>query len=62
MKDLYQNHNIKKVSASRAINSNAKRRGPIKELVVLSYSDEELRAINCEYDERGGGVRYAIES
>lgn len=62
VKDLYQGHNIKMVSASRAINSNAKRRGPIKELVVLSHSDEELKAINREYNQCGGGVRYAIES
>ncbi len=62
VKDLYRGHNIKMVSANRPINSNAKKRGPIKELVVLSYSDKELSILNYEHNKCEGGVQYAIES
>lgn len=36
---LYSGYNIKTISASRAINSNTKKRGAIKELLILSYDD-----------------------
>jgi len=42
VKDLYSDCNIKTVSASRAINSNAAKRGAIKELLILSYTDNEI--------------------
>ena len=35
--DLYQGFNIHRVSANRMINSNAKKRGPITELVITNY-------------------------
>jgi DNA adenine methylase len=37
IQDLYQDFYIYKIQASRAINSNAKRRGKISELVITSY-------------------------
>jgi len=39
--NLYSGYNIKTVNATRAINSNTKKRGAIKELVILSYMDSE---------------------
>lgn len=40
--NLFSGYNIKTVNASRAINSNATKRGAIKELVILSYMDNEI--------------------
>jgi DNA adenine methylase len=40
--NLYSGCNIKTVNASRAINSNTAKRGAIKELVILSYMDNEI--------------------
>jgi len=37
IRDLYQDFHIQEIQASRAINSNAKRRGKISELVITSY-------------------------
>lgn len=42
VKELYFDCNIKKISAIRAINSNATKRGAITELVILSYLDSEI--------------------
>ena len=42
VKDLFSSNNIKTINASRAINSNTARRGTIKELVILSYLDDEI--------------------
>ncbi len=41
--DLYSGYNIKTINASRAINSNIKKRGAVKELLILSYADSETR-------------------
>lgn len=43
VRELYGQYNIKEIKATRAINSNAKRRGPITELLILSYPDEYCR-------------------
>ncbi|MEM9815657.1 MAG: DNA adenine methylase [Cyanobacteria bacterium P01_D01_bin.6] len=37
IRDLYQDFHISEIQASRAINSNARRRGKITELVITSY-------------------------
>jgi DNA adenine methylase len=37
IRDLYAGFHIQEIQASRAINSNAKRRGKISELVITSY-------------------------
>lgn len=42
VKDLYSDFTIKTVHAMRAINSDAAKRGAIKELVILSYQDDEV--------------------
>lgn len=39
--DLYSGYNVKTINAARAINSNTAKRGAIKELLILSYSDSE---------------------
>lgn len=40
--DIYSNHKIRRVQASRMINRNAKSRGKIKELLISNYYGEEL--------------------
>ena len=42
VRDLYRGCNIKTINAIRAINSVASKRGSIKELVVLSYPDQDM--------------------
>jgi DNA adenine methylase len=42
VRELYRDCNIKTINASRAINSDATKRGSIKELVILSYPDSEM--------------------
>lgn len=42
VKNLYSGYNVKTVNAARAINSNASKRGAIKELIILSYHDNEI--------------------
>lgn len=44
VKELYSGYNLKTVSALRAINSNTSKRGAINELLILSYSDDEIRS------------------
>lgn len=41
VRELYSDYNIKTVNAMRAINSDAAKRGSIKELLILSYPDSE---------------------
>lgn len=41
-RELYQGCNIKTINALRAINSDARKRGSIKELVILSYPDRDM--------------------
>lgn len=43
VKKLYSGYNIKEIKASRAINSNTKKRGSITELLILSYPDNYCR-------------------
>lgn len=38
---LYQGFHVRRVSAARLINSNASRRGPITELLVTNYGDDQ---------------------
>ena len=42
---LYKGFNIKRVDASRMINSDSSKRGKIKELVILNYTTKEKEAI-----------------
>jgi DNA adenine methylase len=49
VRDLYRDCNIKTINASRAINSDATKRGSIKELVILSYPDID-RYQFCQQD------------
>jgi len=49
VRDLYRDCNIKTIYASRAINSDATKRGSIKELVILSYPDID-RYQFCQQD------------
>ena len=44
--ELYHGCNIKTINAIRAINSVAAKRGPIKELVILSYPDQDMCRLN----------------
>jgi DNA adenine methylase len=37
--DLYEGFHIKRVDASRMINSDSSKRGKIKELVIMNYSE-----------------------
>ncbi len=41
-RELFQGCNIKTITATRAINSDARKRGSIKELVILSYPDRDM--------------------
>ncbi|TEB15189.1 Modification methylase DpnIIA [Pelotomaculum sp. FP] len=41
-RELYSDYNIKTINAIRAINSDATKRGAIKELVILSYPDTKI--------------------
>jgi DNA adenine methylase len=41
-RELYKGCNIKTINALRAINSDARKRGSIKELVILSYPDRDM--------------------
>lgn len=50
--ELYSGHNIKTVNANRSINSNTAKRGAIKELIILSYSDSEICLQNNEEERR----------
>ena len=43
VKELYSDCNIKTVNSARSINSDTSKRGSIKELCVLSYSDDETQ-------------------
>ena len=43
VRELYQNFYIHKIIAARAINSNAKRRGKITELLITSYQVNDAR-------------------
>lgn len=45
VKDLYSGFNMKTVNSKRSINSDATKRGAIKELVVLSYPDSEMTMV-----------------
>lgn len=42
VRDLYRGCNIKTINAIRAINSDASKRGSIKELLILSYPDNYI--------------------
>lgn len=42
VRELYRGCNIKTINASRAINSVASKRGSIKELVIMSYPDNDM--------------------
>lgn len=42
VRELYRGCNLKTINAIRAINSDAKKRGSIKELVILSYPDNDM--------------------
>lgn len=45
IRELYASFRIERVTANRAINSRADRRGPVTELVILNYgTDGELIA------------------
>jgi len=48
-KELYSGCNIKTVNAIRAINSDTSKRGSIKELVILSYSDNEINQLSYQH-------------
>ncbi|TEB12710.1 Modification methylase DpnIIA [Pelotomaculum propionicicum] len=41
-RELFQGCNIKTINALRAINSDVRKRGSIKELVILSYPDRDM--------------------
>jgi DNA adenine methylase len=49
VRELYRDFNIKTINANRAINSDATKRGSIKELVILSYPDNDMYQF-CQQD------------
>jgi DNA adenine methylase len=59
VRDLYRGFNIKTINAIRAINSDASKRGSIKELVVLSYPDHDMYHFSyphLQYQLRSGEI------
>jgi len=63
VRDLYRGCNIKIINATRAINSDASKRGSIKELVILSYPDHVMRQSGYphrQHDLRGEGLKSCL--
>ncbi|MFX4261574.1 DNA adenine methylase [Pelotomaculum propionicicum] len=62
VRDLYRGCNIKTINAIRAINSDASKRGSIKELVVLSYPDHKCQFghPHLQFNLRSGGIKSCL--
>lgn len=64
VKELYRGCNIKVINATRAINSDASKRGIIKELVILSYPDHDMCQSghpHLQHNQRSGVLKAACK-